>query len=84
MEEKKYHERIDKKYTLYIKDVQKFKSLRDEVRMLYYHRYGNSLSMGDTLLVMLSLAKSVLEHEGYEVKGNDNFNKLEDRYGRIE
>ena len=72
-----------KRYTVYMKDVPKFKKLRDEFKLLYYRRYGNSLHLSDIIEKAISMSLNVLKNEGYSIEGKKNLHKVEDVYGRI-
>ena len=71
-------------YNLYVKNRTKFISLMDEVKVLYYQKYGKSLSRGELLINVLSIVKNVFEGKGFTLEGKEYHDKVCDKYGRIE
>jgi hypothetical protein len=68
---------------IYIKDVPKFKKLRESIKSLCYQKYGSALTMGDILLISMSLAKTVLSNEEYLAEGRKTDYSIDTRYGRV-
>ena len=73
-----------KRYSLYVKDKEAFKKLKDELRTLYYKKYGNSLSVGDILTFALTTTKNALKCDSFTVEGQEKHDNIVDQYSRIE
>jgi hypothetical protein len=71
-------------YNVYISDVDEFKRLREKIIVLYYKRYGKTLTKGELMEVALNITINVLKNENYTTQGTILDSIVHNVYGRIE
>lgn len=70
-------------FSVHVKDRDRLVSLRNEVKKLYYNRYGVALTTSEAFYIGLVFARDILKRGEFTIGVRETTKSVKDIYGRI-